>query len=278
MTDEPIAMYLPEGDRFVPTRLTEGPWAPHTQGGTATCALLAHVIEQVPTLAPMVGARFTFDLLRPAPTKPLTAESGVLREGKRIQLVQALLRHGEVVVAHGLALRLRIGSGGPDEVENPYLPGPEVPAPPGEVRWPPAVHAELPGTMSAFDVRVPEGPPPSFPNVMWIRQRVPTVAGHPLSPTVALAAAADFVSNSANHVDMRAWSMINADVTLYVVRMPKGEWLAVEARSSFSDDGRGHSRGRLYDLEGPVASAMTAGLVEPTGVGDDAPRALPPIL
>ena len=59
------ALYLPDGDRFVPTVATTGPWDRNAQHGGPSSALLARALERVPSDDPMLVTRLTFDLLRP---------------------------------------------------------------------------------------------------------------------------------------------------------------------------------------------------------------------
>ncbi|QXC60697.1 thioesterase family protein [Aquihabitans sp. G128] len=208
--------------------------------------------------------RCTFDLLRPAPVRPLDVQTEVVREGKRIQVVDTGLYDGDVCVAACRALRMRRGTASPAVAEDPALPALVVPPPPGEPKWSEAARTfELPGIMGAYDARTPVDGDPAWPTTTWLRLRATVVEGTPTPAVVALAAAADFVSNSANHAGPESWTMINADVSLDVVREPTSDWLAVEVRTSFAPDGIGHSTGRIYDESGFVASAMTMGLVEP---------------
>ncbi len=265
--DETIdGLYRRKGDLFVPGPLTGGPWAADAQGGSATCALLAWAVEQLPTLAPMRTVRYTFDLLRTAPMRPLAVRSQVVREGKRIQVVQVEMLDGDVCVGTCRALRMRRADHAPPVSENPVLPPREQPEPPGEHAWPnEARRAELPGVMHAYDVRVPGGEPLAFPNVLWLKMVADVVEGSPTPPIVVLASAADFTSNLAAHAERTEWSMINADVSVDIVREPVGEWLAVVARTTYGPDGIGHSSAHIHDLTGFVASSMTMGIVEPFG-------------
>ena len=50
---EAPALYLPDGDGFVGTILTQGGWDPGAQNGAVVLALLGHCLEDVPTLSPM---------------------------------------------------------------------------------------------------------------------------------------------------------------------------------------------------------------------------------
>src|SRR5215211_7262063 len=104
------ALFVPDGDGFVATEHTEGPWSTEHQHGGPVCALLARTVETVPTLVPMRCGRLTVDLMRTVPVGRLTTAVRVVRDGKRIQLVEAGLFHDGLEVAHATALRVRVGS------------------------------------------------------------------------------------------------------------------------------------------------------------------------
>ncbi|CAN5715530.1 thioesterase family protein [soil metagenome] len=266
MPDDDLVLYRRDGDLFVPTPLTGGPWDPGAQAGSATTALLAWAVEQVPTLAPMRTVRYTFDLLRPAPMVGLDVRTEVVREGKRIQVVEAGLYADDVCVASCRALRMRQGSAAPPVAEDPSLPVIAAPPPPGVAKWgEPMVRTALPGIMGALDVREPVASEPAWPTTTWVRLLASVVEGTSTPQVAALAAIADFVSNSANHAGPEQWMMINADVSLDIVRVPSSDWMALEVRTSFAPDGIGHSVGRIHDESGFVATAMTMGLVDRRG-------------
>src|SRR6201992_3998619 len=69
-----------------------GPWDPRMQHGSAPAGLVVWAAEKLPTPAPMCVARVTVDLMRPVPLMPLTLETEVLREGRKIQLCAVRLR------------------------------------------------------------------------------------------------------------------------------------------------------------------------------------------
>src|ERR1700727_1462965 len=105
--DDTPPLYRRDGATFVPSISTEGPWDPGAQFGGSPAALLATLVEQTPTLVPMLIARFTLDLLRPVPLAPLHADVRIVRQGKRIQVVAASLLADGVEVARASALRMR---------------------------------------------------------------------------------------------------------------------------------------------------------------------------
>jgi len=108
--DDDAIFYL-DGETVVPTLHAQGPWDPGVQHGGAVAGLLARAMEQVPTPVPMRVARFTLDMLRRVPVKPLAISTEVLRTGKRIQTVRADLHDGEALVASAVAVSVRTGAG-----------------------------------------------------------------------------------------------------------------------------------------------------------------------
>ncbi|MDJ0959774.1 MAG: thioesterase family protein, partial [Acidimicrobiia bacterium] len=64
------ALFVPDGDRFVPSELTRGGWSDHAQHGGPPVGLVAHVIEQRHAAPDMMITRLTTDLIRPVPLAP----------------------------------------------------------------------------------------------------------------------------------------------------------------------------------------------------------------
>ena len=112
MTEDPIekygALFERDGDRYVPTPLTRGPWDPRAMHGGAPSALFAHVCElHDPGPAGFV-ARVTVELLRPVPLVPLTMRVRTFRPGKKVQWLEAaLLDDDDREMTRATVLRLR---------------------------------------------------------------------------------------------------------------------------------------------------------------------------
>jgi len=104
-----MADALFEADRFLPTELTRGPWSPDAQHGGPPAALLALCVERHAGGAGTQVVRMTVELLRPVPLAPLAVTVRTLRPGKKVQLVDATLRAGDVEVARATALRRSLG-------------------------------------------------------------------------------------------------------------------------------------------------------------------------
>lgn len=256
------ALYLPDGDGFVGTILTQGTWDPGSQTGAAVLALLGHCLEDVPMLAPMALARLTVDLLRPVPIGPrLTVRTDVLREGKKIQLVQLDLVADDQLLVRASALRLRVEDVADahrllptdvDLADRPQLPPPDqcerIGGSPSSPRF-----------LEGIELR-------RVPGVgTWIRLAVPVVAGSPIRPTSHLTVGLDFTHLvNADITDaLAALTMINPDVTAHVVRMPADGWIGMTGRTSFDPvAGRGVSLASFHDDDGPFAVASTSHLIQ----------------
>jgi hypothetical protein len=251
----PEAIYLPDGpDRFEPTELSRGPWDPNAQHGGAPAALIARAIERVESAVPMDVVRITYEFLRPVPLTPLDLRTRVLRDGKRVQLVEAQLHAGELEVARASALRIRRDAvAAPDG--DPEPPAHGMPSegallePPGERDPSFAWHAmEIRFVLGTFwDVG------PAF---AWFRLRCPLVAGEESSPLQRIAAAGDFGNGIATAVSWATHVFINPDLTLYVERLPDGEWVGLDAVTRVGDAGTGVSDSALYDERGRVGRAQ----------------------
>lgn len=263
------ALYQPDGDRFVPSPLTTGPWDPGAQHGGAPASLLAHLIEQEPTPEPTQVARMTFELMRPVPLTPLRAVTEVVRPGRKVQLVQASLFAGgrdgaEVEVMRATALRIRRAELDlPDGVipDDPPPAGPEhgkVLAFPGGPRFEgTAYHSD------ANDIRfVAGGFDRPGPATAWIRLLVPVVEDRPTSPLMRVAGAADFGNGLSWTLPRGEWIFINPDLTVHVTREPAGEWVCLDSITQPEPTGIGLAESALYDSTGRIGRAVQSLLID----------------
>ncbi|HYJ21120.1 MAG TPA: acyl-CoA thioesterase domain-containing protein, partial [Solirubrobacterales bacterium] len=87
----PDAFYEPDGDRYVATALTRGPWDPGAQHAGPPAGLLGREIERLPDAGEFQVGRVTCEILRSVPIGPVRVAARVLRPGRRVQLVEAEL-------------------------------------------------------------------------------------------------------------------------------------------------------------------------------------------
>jgi hypothetical protein len=261
----PQALFALDGERFVPSDLTRGPWSPDAMHGGPVAALLARLAEGVTSPLPMHPARLTVELLRPVPIVPLTGVVRISRPGRKVQLVEASLAAGGSEVARATLLRIRRAEVAmPERVASgdtrPPEPGPEGSA------------VELPrrcdGEGSAFHAsatehRLAKGVWGEVgPATDWIRLLYPVVAGEIPSPLQRVAAVADFGNGISSALPYGEYLFINPDLTIYLLRLPVGEWICLDAATFPSREGAGIAESALYDVEGRIGRAVQSLLID----------------
>ncbi len=247
-----------------PTGLTRGGWSDDAQHGSPPSGLMARAIEAVPTAVPMEVARFTVDLFRAVPLTPLRVETDIVRDGKRIQLVDAFLSSAGLPVGRASALRVRQGAIGLRRTPTDRLdPGPE--------------HLDVLDWRDAFgdsdgierfhtdgvEIRTIDD---SFirpvPGRSWFRLLAPVVPHEEVSPFVRAATLADLSNGNSQVLDPRQYVYVNPDITLYLHRQPEGEWLGMHSAVYQGPEGVGMADTALYDRTGRVGRVVQAQLLE----------------
>src|ERR671935_437952 len=253
MTD---AFYVRDGDDFLATVHTRGPWSPRHQHGGPPAALLARAIEA--TAPGFVVARITIDFLLPVPIDRLSVRVEPLRAGSKVQRLVARLLHAERVVAQALAALARtapVALGSP--ANDPPLPPPEH-GRPFEFPFfnePVSYHA-------AMETRLVRGEWGSGRVAAWMRQRMPLVAGTETSPLERVLVAADSASGVSAAIEHARFTAINADLSLSLSRPLEGEWVGLDSLSVYEPSGVGLADTRVHDRRGPIGRALQNLIVE----------------
>jgi hypothetical protein len=75
-------------------------------------------------------------------------------------------------------------------------------------------------------------------------------------------AAADFCNGTSPVLDFRAWTFLNADLTVSFSRESVGDWILLDAESWIGPDGAGLSMARLADERGYFGRAIQSLVIE----------------
>lgn len=254
-------LFVREGDLFVPTGHSRGPWDPGQQHGGAPAALLVRAME---ALAPdMQLARLTVEFLGTVPLAPMRLAAEVWRRGRRMQLVRSALTledGREACRASAVLLHRQELDGLPqDTAGSPLAKGP---AEGTEENW----WADDAGEAfhrTGMEMRWVNGTWARGPGTVWFRLRHPVVEGEAPSPAMRAAAAADFGNGVSQVLDWNRWLFINTDLTVQLHRPPQGEWVAIDARTIVQPGGVGLSLTTLHDERGPVGTGQQTLYVGP---------------
>jgi acyl-CoA thioesterase len=262
----PEFVFAPDGDGFVPTELARGPWYPNTQHGSPMLGLLARAVERVPAERESQITRLTVDLMRAAPLARVETRARVVRSGSSVDVLEAELAAGGEVFARASALRFRVA---PVAVPEELVPERPPALPERAMRFP---WSESRGDAESPLQRVLEmRPVPGFESpTAWLRLRVPLVAGEANTPLVRVAFASDMTysvplmrmaSRDVRAMALRPFVAINPDTTLNLHRPAAGEWICLDARATYVDNGSGTAYARLFDERGPIGHSSQSLLV-----------------
>jgi hypothetical protein len=253
MTD---AFYVADGDRFVATEHTRGPWSPAHQHGGPPAALMARALER--SAPDLMLARMTVDLLRPVPIGALTVRTETLRAGKKVQRLRAFLLAGDDVVAHAVALLIRTQPVTlPAARAASMLPPPEN-VPPFQF---PFFHDAV-GYHQAMETRMDAAAFGTGNATAWMRRRLPLLPDESPSPMQRILIAADSASGVSAMLDPARFSFVNSDLTVAVHRPLEGEWIGMHAISTPQPHGVGLTDTQLFDTRGTIGRVVQSLVIE----------------
>jgi Thioesterase-like superfamily len=243
------------GGRFLATPHTRGPWDPRSQHAGPPAALLGRSLERCQPRAEMVLARLTFDILAPIPVAEVEVETQVARPGRSVELLEGELRAGGGPVMTVRAWRVLAASAPTVADERPPPRPPDAAPPPGLEGF---------GYGDAVELRFAAGGwDQPGPATVWTRLRVGLVAGEEPSGLQRLLAVADSGNGVSGVLPIDRWLYINTELSLHMRRLPRGEWICLDARTAISEGGAGVALSTLSDDDGVVAHGAQSLLVTP---------------
>jgi hypothetical protein len=248
MSDEPF--FIREGSAFIPQAGCRGPWDPKSLNGRVVIALCGFQIEQSHALAEFMPARLTVDMYRLPGFAPIEVTTRVVRNGARIKVIDAEFVSEGVSYARATSQWLKRSQNSEGNVWSP--PSWEVPAPetlpePESGQGPMMTMRRIVGAIGTFGQKR-----------VWLRETRALVAGTPLTPFMRAAISADLANPFANSGD-RGLGYINSDVTLYLHRLPAGEWIGLEVVNHHATDGVAIGQVVLYDRTGAIGTSSVCG-------------------
>lgn len=249
-------------DLFVSTGWTTGPWNQESQHAGPPSALLGRAIERVVGREDMQVVRITIEILRSVPIVPLQVKAEVLRPGRRVILSSASLSDEKGPVMTATAWSIRVADTDLDEVVHGRRP-PKDPAGSEEVQLFPT---EEPSYLTAMEWRFASG---GFvipgPAAAWARMRYPLVEGEDITPLSRVLTLADSGNGISAALDFGKWLFVNPDLSVYLHRMPRGEWVCLDAETTIEPGGIGFAASILSDEEGVIGRGAQSLFVAPHG-------------
>ena len=261
-----------DGDREVllPEPLAGSGWGANTMRGMPVSGALARAAErhvQGMGLGGMIPSRFTLDLFRPALLMPTEITVQVVRQGRRLCLVDATFEQEGRAVARSSALFL-LPSKTPD---GSVWRGDAAPELPPRSLQPDGVERRLYYTQEAGWGQIGATEPTPGRKQSW-HFPMSIVEGETPTPFQMAASVAD-VANVVSNWGSNGLEFINTDVTLALARAPFGLEFGVSALDRVESDGISVGTSQMFDRAGVfgtvtvLALANASHAVDPRDVG-----------
>jgi hypothetical protein len=259
------ACFTMDGDGVLtPAPLARGPWGA-TIGGYLVSGLLGWAVERDAGDPDLLPARLTVDLLRPTLLEPVRVQTTVQRKGKRITVADVALIQRDTVVSRASAVFLRRTEEPDATVWSAPVTMPPLPAEPDEL--PPGI----PMFLWAYGKNVDSGAPGAdatewqqadHQKFGWVRPVRPLVAGQEMTPFTRAVMCGE-VTSPLTHWGTGGLRHINADYTLTLSRLPEGEYIGLAAQSQHSAAGIATGTATVFDVHGPIGTAVAVALAQP---------------
>jgi hypothetical protein len=193
------------------------------------------------------------------PVAPLTFETEVLREGRKIQLCGIRLLANGVVVVRATVLKVRTE---PQRLPSDIADVPVTLPLPDQL---PTIEASFTGSpfVTGVTIRAVHGGFRSRgPGAIWYRADRAIVAGAGISPAMRAVIAADFSNATSTMLSFDEWTFLNADLTVSLARPPVGDWVLLDSESWIGPDGSGLAASKLADVNGYFGRAVQSLVIE----------------
>jgi len=242
--------FAPGDGDFHPTEFALSRWGKDMLNGPAVVGLAAWQLEQEYGAPGFLPTRFTTDLFKAARRVPTVLRTRLVRAGGRIRNSECDVLQDDQLVARAVMVQYRTSEPPPGrewvgEVEFTApagVTGPAYYVGSDEIGWTPSA-AEHQNTARK---RVYHRP-------------VDVVAGHASSPFVRTVVAAEATSLACN-MGTHGIGYINGDLTVAMSRLPRGDYIGLQADSHWCSEGISVGATTLFDDVGPFGIGMVTAI------------------
>ncbi|MDL9978416.1 thioesterase family protein [Microbacterium sp. ASV49] len=248
-----------DASSFHATPAVEGAWSVEEQHIAPALGLIAHVIEQdhhARRGSDLQLGRISFDILGTMPIDQVDIEVRMLRPGRTIELVEAVLSHDGRAAVIARAWLMQVA-------DTAALAGSSLPAMPDREQLEPWSAGEIwPGQyVRSVDMHRRQVEPGRA--WTWMRPRIPLLADEPVSPTARLLGLVDTANGVTPRLAPSEVAFPNVDLTCHLVAQPQGEWIGFDTTVTVGPAGLGLTDSVLHDVTGPIGTVQQILTVRP---------------
>ncbi len=235
---------------FAPTPLAEGAWSREDYHFSPLAGLIVHAIEQSRGDSPLQLAQLSFDILGRLPFAEVDIAVEVIRPGRTIELVEAVVTVAGRSVILTRAWYLVAG----DTTAETGTPATVLPAPED---CPPRDLSTIWGGNFMEQLEAREAiPVTTGRGATWLASPTSLVHGEEQIPVAQYCALIDTANGLAVRQNPEKWAFPNVDLTVHFFRQPAGQWVGLDTSVDWGASGMGITSSVLHDSNGPVGRAL----------------------
>jgi len=255
-----VPYFLRTGDHaFTPTEHVSGAWTTDQQHVAPALGVMTHAVEvehrQRRGSDALAVSRLSFDILGVLPMEEVEVAVRLIRPGRTIELVEAVLSH-----AGRPAVLLRawlLAPGDTTDVCGTHVPA--LPPPDSLPAWDPT--SVWPGGfIASARLRRDETAPGRAR--YWVRTDVPLL-DEETSPLASAAGLFDIANGMTVREHPSDVLFPNVDLTAHLVRPPEPGWLGFDTTVTFGPEGHGLTSSVLHDSRGALGTLAQTLTVRP---------------
>lgn len=223
----------------------QGAWNPHEQHMAPATGILCHELELFQHRDDVRIGRISLDIFGLISFGDFSITTRMIRKGKTIELIEAEMRaHDKTCIVARAWRMMTQDTSAIAGLEDHALEGPEhTPVWEGMRDWPGGFIQSI-ETRADLSRRAGKG-------VVWMKGLNNMVEGQHCSDFVHIMGLVDTANGIVPRQDPNAgWAYPNLDLQIHMHRLPKGEWLGIDAIQQYGDDGIGLTSAVLHDTQG----------------------------
>ncbi|KAA0112812.1 acyl-CoA thioesterase domain-containing protein [Mycolicibacterium sp. P9-22] len=254
MSARPFHFTQTEHDTYAPSTYAQSHWGPDHLNGPALVGLVARALETSFGDPAFLPSRLTVDLFKAARGVPTITKLTLVRDGRRVRNAECELIQDGVTVVRATLVQYRL-SAPPRGTE--WVCAAEFAGPPDrdESRGIGIGSDEIGWTSAIADHQ-------NASRKRFINRTIDVVDGYRNTPFVRAAMAAEGTSLVTN-LGTAGVGYINGDLTVALARLPRDEWIGVQADSHWAADGIAVGTSTLFDGQGAIGTGMVTAVSNP---------------
>ncbi|WP_457149222.1 thioesterase family protein [Mycobacterium sp. URHB0021] len=254
MAMEPAHFTRTDGG-FMPTRFAQSHWGDDHLNGPAVVGLAARALEHHHGSPDFMPARLTVDLFRAARNGDTTIDLRIVRDGRRVRSAECDVVQDGRPVARATLVQYRRSTPPPGRQWTTPVTTLELPTPDEQVL--PFVESDDAGWTRS---------PAAHQNASrkrFCNDGIRILAGEENSPFVRAVMLAESTSLVTN-LGTEGIGYINGDLTVALARLPRDDWIGIQADSHWASDGVSAGSATLFDSHGAFGSGIVTAVANPS--------------